>query len=102
MAVTRVREFVKLVPVVKTSPQRAVWLSYDPGADALYVNFKKPSRATDSELTDDDVILRYEGDALVGFTVLHASRRSGGKARGKVTAVAAKRRLRAASASRRR
>ncbi|MFU8807460.1 MAG: DUF2283 domain-containing protein, partial [Bradymonadaceae bacterium] len=25
--------------------------------------------------TDDDVIVRYEGDEVVGFTILHASRR---------------------------
>ncbi len=56
--------------------QYAVWLTFDGEADALYVNFKKPSYATDSEMTDDDVIVRYEGDAVIGFTVLHASKRS--------------------------
>jgi uncharacterized protein YuzE len=39
------------------------------------VNDKKPGHATDSEMTDDDVIMRYEGEALIGFTVLHASKR---------------------------
>jgi len=41
----------------------------------LYINFKKPSHATDSELTDDDVIIRYEEDNIVGLTILHASKR---------------------------
>ena len=41
----------------------------------LYINFKKPSHATNSELTDDDVIIRYEGDDVIGLTVLHASKR---------------------------
>ena len=41
----------------------------------LYVNFKKPSHATDSELTDDDIIARYEGTSVVGLTILHASQR---------------------------
>jgi uncharacterized protein YuzE len=41
----------------------------------LYINFKKPSTATDSELTDDDVIIRYEEDEVVGLTILHASKR---------------------------
>lgn len=41
----------------------------------LYVNFKKPSHATDSEFTDDDVIIRYEGKEIVGLTILHASAR---------------------------
>ena len=30
-----------------------LWSSYHVEADVLYVNFKKPSQATDSELTDD-------------------------------------------------
>ena len=57
------------------SPNRALWSTCDAEADVLYINFKKPSTATDSELTDDDVIIRYEGDEVVGLTVLHASRR---------------------------
>ncbi|MDT4896395.1 MAG: hypothetical protein QOH25_1472 [Acidobacteriota bacterium] len=57
------------------SPHRYLWSSYDAEADVLYINFKKPSEATDSELTDDDVIIRYEGDEIVGLTILHASTR---------------------------
>lgn len=79
MAVTDVQEFLKLVPVVKAAPQHSVWLSYDAEADTLYINFKRPSHATDSELTDNDVIVRYAGEEIVGFTVLHASQRSCGK-----------------------
>ena len=52
-----------------------MWLSYDVEADTLYINFKKPSHATDSELTEDDVIVRYEDDQVVGYTILHASKR---------------------------
>jgi len=43
------------------------------GGDVLYVNFKKPSVATDSELTDDGVIIRYQGNEIIGFTILNAS-----------------------------
>lgn len=75
MAVVDVADYVKLVPAVRQTPQRTVWISYDPEADTLYVNFKKPARATDSELTDDDVIVRYEDGQVIGYTVLHASRR---------------------------
>lgn len=75
MAVTEIQEYLKLLPRVKQSPEGSVWLSYDREADTLYVNYKKPSFATDSELTDDDVIVRYVGDEVVGFTVLHASQR---------------------------
>jgi uncharacterized protein YuzE len=75
MAVADVREYLRFLPIVKESPERYMWLSYDAEADVLYINFKKPSRATDSELTDDDLIIRYEGEEVVGVTVLHASQR---------------------------
>ncbi len=75
MAVVAFQEYLKLLPSLKQSPEGYVWLSYDEQADVLYINFKKPSRATDSELTDDDVIVRYEGEKVVGLTVLHASQR---------------------------
>lgn len=75
MAVADIREFLKLVPAVQQTPEDYLWVSYDREADVVYVNFKKPSHATDSELTDEDVILRYEGEDLVGLTILHASQR---------------------------
>jgi uncharacterized protein YuzE len=75
MAAVDIREFLRVMPKVKESPEKLLWLSYDSEADTLYVNFRKPARATDSELTDDDVIVRYDGDAVVGLTILHASRR---------------------------
>ena len=75
MAVAEINEFLKLVPAVKRSPHRYLWSSYDAEADVLYINFKKPSHATDSEMTDDDILVRYENDEVVGLTVLHASRR---------------------------
>lgn len=43
------REYVKLAPMVRDAPHRYLWSSYDEEADTLYINFKKPSRATDSE-----------------------------------------------------
>jgi uncharacterized protein YuzE len=52
-----------------------LWSSYDLEADTLYINFKKPSYATDSEITDDDVIVRYENGEVIGLTILHASQR---------------------------
>ena len=75
MAIADVQEYLKLLPVVKQAPQGSLWSSYDAGADVLYINFKKPSRATDSELTDDDVIIRYEDGEIVGLTILRASER---------------------------
>lgn len=70
-----IHDYLKLIPVVKGSPEKYIWSSYDSEADVLYINFKKPAHATDSELTDDDVIIRYEDDAIIGMSILHASKR---------------------------
>lgn len=59
-----------------------MWVVYDKEADVLYLNFKKPSHADDSELTDDDILIRYEKGDVIGITVLNASRRRGGYGRG--------------------
>ncbi|NPU96495.1 MAG: DUF2283 domain-containing protein [Candidatus Omnitrophica bacterium] len=75
MAITDIRSYINLIPAMKEMPDSAVWLSYDREADTLYINFKKPSVATDSELTNEDVIVRYDGDSIIGLTVLHASQR---------------------------
>jgi uncharacterized protein YuzE len=71
-----VEQYLHILPALSQSPEHNVWLSYDPEADVLYINFKKPSSADDSELTDDDVIVRYERDRIIGYTVLHASKRA--------------------------
>lgn len=75
MAVADYRDYLKLLPTVRQSPRQNLWLVYDAEADTLYVNFKKPSVASDSELTDDDVIVRYEGEEIIGVTILNASQR---------------------------
>jgi len=64
-----------LTPQLLRVPFKCIWSSYDEEADVLYLNFKKPSRADDSELTDDDIIIRYEKGEIIGVTVLHASKR---------------------------
>ena len=75
MAIAELNEYLKIASAVRLSPHKCLWSSYDLEADVLYINFKKPSYATDSELTDDDIIVHYEDEEVVGLTVLHASRR---------------------------
>jgi uncharacterized protein YuzE len=48
---------------------------YDAEADVLYISFERPQDATDSEMLEDGILLRYRGKKLVGMTVLEASRR---------------------------
>ncbi len=75
MAMIDIKEVINLTPRLLNIPFKRIWYSYDEEADVLYLNFKKPSHADDSELTDDDIILRYEKGQLIGVTVLHASKR---------------------------
>ena len=76
MAEVDIQRLVRLTPELLGVPFQRMWSSYDREADVLYLSFKKPSHADDSVLTDDDVIVRYEGTQVVGITILHASRRA--------------------------
>ena len=71
----RNRGVPEIRPLLRDAPHGEVHASYDRDADVLYVTFKRETEATDSELTDDDVIVRYQGDEVIGFTILHASTR---------------------------
>ena len=75
MASLALQEYMDIIPAVRRSPKNFLWSSYDQSADVLYINFKKPSHATDTELTDDDIIVRYEGNEIIGLTILHLSKR---------------------------
>ena len=75
MAVIDIKKILDITPSLLNIPYHRVWYDYDEEADVLYVNFKKPSHADDSELTDDDIIIRYEKGDVVGVTILHASKR---------------------------
>jgi uncharacterized protein YuzE len=55
--------------------QKTVWANYDEQADVLYLHFKKPNHADHSEMTDDDMIIRYENDEIIGVTVLNVSKK---------------------------
>lgn len=55
-------------------PETRMWVDYDKEADVLYISFKRHQKATDSEMLDNGVLLRYKGDELVGITVLEASK----------------------------
>jgi len=75
MAITEINEFLNIVPAVRSAPFRYLWSSHDSEADVLYINFKKPSHATDSEMTDNDIVIRCENGEVIGLTVLNASKR---------------------------
>jgi len=75
MGVIEVEKALGLVPEILKIPHERIWSTYDREADVLYISFKKPSHADDSEITDDDIIIRYEQTEVVGVTILNASKR---------------------------
>jgi uncharacterized protein YuzE len=75
MASIDIKSILSLVPQLLNIPFKRIWYDYDDEADVLYLNFKKPSHADDSELTDDDIIIRYEKGEIIGITILNASKR---------------------------
>lgn len=79
MATVDLNRVLTFVPQVLQLNQKNIWLSYDEEADVLYINFKKPSHADDSELLDNDVVVRYENNEVVGMTIMNASRKVGPK-----------------------
>jgi len=52
-----------------------IWVDYDKDVDVLYLSFRKPQRAKKTVETDDDVLIRTDGDQIVGITILNASNR---------------------------
>jgi len=71
---------LKAIPLMIDFPTERFWANYDQNADVFYINFQRPQKATDSEMTDDGYLLRYRDDQLVGITILDASTRSEGPA----------------------
>ena len=67
-------EVVQATPHLLKFPSDKMWIDYDKEADVLYISFQKPQRATDSELLDNGVLLRYRGKQLVGVTIFEASK----------------------------
>jgi uncharacterized protein YuzE len=56
-------------------PVKHIWVDYDKEADVLYLSFQKPQRAKKTVETDDDVLIRKDGNTIVGITILNASTR---------------------------
>ena len=67
-------DFLTLLPAVRHSPEKRLQASYDEEGDVLYVHFgPQPKPATDSDVTDGDIIVRYDGEVVIGTTILHTS-----------------------------
>lgn len=51
-----------------------LWVDYDEAADVLCVHFKKPNQADNTVMEDENLLIRYEKDEMVGLTLMHASK----------------------------
>ena len=61
------------IPLLLDFSKKQFWVDYDKEADVLYISFRRPQRASDTQMTEDGLLLRYHGKELVGITVLEAS-----------------------------
>jgi uncharacterized protein YuzE len=68
-------EILDTIPHLLRMPSKQIWFDFDEEADVLYVSFERPQGATDSELSEDGVLMRFRGEQLVGVTVLNARKR---------------------------
>jgi len=68
-------QIFQAAPYLTRLPTERLWVDYDSEADVLYLSFERPQRATDSEMLDNGILLRYRGPKLVGITVFDASKR---------------------------
>jgi uncharacterized protein YuzE len=59
---------------VRLTPDR-IDVEYDRRGDALYIAFSPDTVADDSELTDNDVLVRYRNNKIIGLTILRFSER---------------------------
>lgn len=80
MAVANYQEaqsYLKFLPLLHDLPKQPFFIVYDPEADILYIDFNSPPQsANDSELTDDNIVIRYDDtEDVVGLTILNASHR---------------------------
>ncbi len=70
-----IRSVTRAVPLLLTFPSQRFWVDYDAEADVLYISFQRPQKATETEMTDEGILIRYRGKDLVGITILDASKR---------------------------
>ena len=69
------KEVFTITPHLAKIPINKMSIDYDKEADVLYISFNRPQNATDSEMLDDGVLLRYKNEELVGMTIFDASKR---------------------------
>lgn len=68
-------EVYETIPHLLKFPSKRFWVDYDKEGDVLYISLNRPQKATDSNMLDNGILLRYHYKKLVGITILDASKR---------------------------
>jgi len=58
-----------LAKVLTVSKVEDLDVDYDKEADVLYISFGPPKAASESTILNNDIILHYKGDRIIGITV---------------------------------
>lgn len=70
-----IRTCVGLASDIISLPIEHIWIDYDKEADVLYLSFRRPQRAKKTIEMEDDILIRKDGNKIVGITILNASAR---------------------------
>ncbi len=65
---TIIHAVAQAVPFLVAFPSTHFGVDYDKEADVLYISFDRPQKATDTEMTDDGILLRYRKKQLDAST----------------------------------
>ena len=68
-----IKMFLGITPDMVRLPISHVWADYDKEADVLYLSFRRPQRAKMTEEVGEDILVRKDGEEIVGITILNAS-----------------------------
>ncbi len=55
--------------VLTVSKLEKLDVDYDEDADVLYISFGPPVSASDSEVLENDLVVRFKGERIIGITV---------------------------------
>ena len=61
-----IKEIFEALPYIKKIGADRLWFDFDKEADVLYVSLERPQRATDTDILDDGIFLRFRGKKVVG------------------------------------
>lgn len=72
-----IKEIVSVVPKIMQIDPSHIFIDYDKPADVLYISLGKPQKADNSELLENNVLIRKKNNKIIGLTIINASKFKG-------------------------